>query len=96
MPSKPNLDPDLPNYVFGAMDVMPLVELCNEAYELGRQHPSIQPVLKPWMRKFAEFFKAHQYTEPPEGAVKTTDNKYVDLARGATVQEITNKMKDKR
>jgi len=87
-------DEKLPNYVFGPLDVMPLVELSNEAYDIARQHPSAQTVFRKWMRKFVEFMQAHEFTKPPEGALTKTDNKYLELVREGTAKAITDKMKD--
>ena len=87
---------DLPNFVFGAMDVMPLVELSNEIYDICRQHPSLQtskPVVK-WMTKFNLFMREHQYTKPPTDAIAPTDNKYLKLVADGIQKGITDKMKD--
>jgi len=90
-----NQEEGLPQYAFGAMDVMPLVELVNDIYDIIRQRPSLQTqATYKWMKKINEFFDLHKYTKPPETAVKPTDNKYLDLVRKGVAQDITNHMKD--
>lgn len=70
---------NLPNYGFSPLDTMPLVELCNEAYDLARQHPSIQPTMRKWMKKFELFIKAHELKAP--ATTMETGNKYLDMVK---------------
>lgn len=79
---------NLADYVFSVDDLPVLVELCNRVYETGRQHPSLQPALKSWMKDFVSFMKAHVKTPELEA------NPYIDLAKQLTVNEITEKMKE--
>jgi len=88
-------DSDLPKFVFGAVDVMPLVELVNEIYDLLRQHPSMQTKQNvKWMNKFVEFMLDHSYTKPPADAVTQTDNKYLNMVAQGTAKQVIDKMKD--
>lgn len=87
-------DEQLPKYVFGPMDVMPLVELANEAYDIARQHPSIRPPFVKWMNKFVLFMNDHQFNETPSGAMEVSDNRYLKLVREGLAKQVTDKMKD--
>ena len=91
----PEQEEQLSNYSFAAMDVLPLVELCNDIYEVIRQRPSLQvPATKKWMEKFTEFVVAHRFTEPPKSAIIADSSEYRRMERLGVVKDIQDHMKD--
>ena len=88
-------DEALPNYAFSALDTMPLVELCNDIYEVIRQRPSLQvPATEKWARKFNDFMAAHKFNEPPKSAIIRDSSEYRRMEREGIAHDLLNHMKD--
>lgn len=82
------------NILLEGTDAMELLRLVNEAYEIGRVHPSIQVYLGPWMKKVVEFVNERVIDEPPPDVVKEGSNKYLELVRDGVKNRISRNMRN--
>ena len=73
------MEDDLQDFTFSPADLPDLLDMCNSAYDLGRQHPSLQPAMKKWMKNYVDFMKLHK--GKPQGIASQVERqKLIDSA----------------